>query len=59
MSIYLDEEYDKAKEKLLNDYATEFAKCEVYIHSMRTNARIEESCMQQILDDFLSAQADG
>lgn len=58
MSIYQDEDYTEAKEKLKNEYALEYEKCEAYIHSMRTNARIEESCLQQILDDFLSAQAD-
>ncbi len=58
MSIYEDEDYAEAKEKLKDGYALEYAKCEAYIHSMRTIKRIEEGCLQQILDDFLSAQAD-
>jgi DNA-binding ferritin-like protein (Dps family) len=58
MSYLENNEYRKAKATLKDEYAMEYDKCEAYIHSMRTEGKIEENCLIQILDDFLSAQAD-
>ena len=58
MSYFENEEYRKAKDTLRDEYAIEYKKCETYIHSVRAEGKIEENCLFQILDDFLSAQAD-
>lgn len=58
MSYIQKGEYKNAKESLRDEYAMEYDKCEAYIHSMRTEGKIEDNCLLQILDDFLSAQAD-
>ncbi|MDF2906624.1 MAG: hypothetical protein K0R34_1945 [Herbinix sp.] len=59
MSYYNNDEYRNAKKTLREEYAVEYDKCEAYIHSMRSEGKIEDHCLLQILDDFLSAQADG
>jgi DNA-binding ferritin-like protein (Dps family) len=58
MSYLENYEYRKAKATLNDEYAKEYDKCEAYIHSMRSEGKIEENCLIQILDDFLSAQTD-
>ena len=60
---YENENFDNYKNyvgQLENEYLTTFKKIEVYINeSTKLNSLEKNNCFLQILDTFLSSQADG
>jgi DNA-binding ferritin-like protein (Dps family) len=58
MSFYENDEYIEAKNKLKDEYAVCYQKAAAYIQASNYGQELEENCLMQILDDFLSAQAE-
>ncbi len=57
---YESKEYREAKGQLRDEYAVAYQKAATYIHTNNIyGIESEEGCLQQIMDDFLSAQTDG
>ncbi len=59
MNYLESSEYKDAKKQLVDDYAICFNKIETYIQLANVYGLHQEACLIQILDDFLSAQAEG
>ncbi len=57
---YQSKEYKTAKGLLKDEYAVAYQKAATYIHTKNIyGIESEEGCLQQIMDDFLTAQAEG
>lgn len=57
---YKTEEYSEAKKQLEGEYAAAYKKAAAYIHASNLyGLENEESCLLQIMDDFLTAQKEG
>lgn len=57
---YETKEYIDARKQLKEEYAVAFQKASVYIHATNLyGLENEESCLMQIMDDFLTAQNEG
>lgn len=59
MYFYERDDYKEAKKQLKGEYAVCYQKAANYIHAFSSNPQQEESCLMQLLDDFLSAQMEG